>query len=530
MTKPREQEQDQKQTQPSNLDTDLEKEISDALGDVSIADLMGDSVTEQNPASDGEAIPAQGATTLPPSELALQMKRGRISAIRGDDVFVDLTGLDSKLQGVVPLRQFDRSPRLSSVMEFVVERVDETEGVVHLSRESAVSQLTWDQLQAGSMVEARVTGTNKGGLELELTGGIRAFMPAGQVDLHHIESLEEFIGQRLRCVVQQIERRSRNVVVSRRRYLEQEQAKLKQQLLHELEVGQVREGTVTNLVPYGAFVNIGGLDGLLHISDMSHTRISKPSDVVQSGQSIQVKILQFDNETQKVRLGLKQVGPDPWDNIAERFTAGMEIEGRVTRLAQFGAFVEVAEGIEGLVPISEMSWSRIQQPSQVLKEGDVVRMKVLQIDPERKRMSLSLKQSQGDPWENIAERFPRDTVVEGRVVRLVDFGAFIEITPGVEGLVHISEMSDQRIQSVEDLLKVDDKKRFRVLEVQAEDRRIKLSLKSADRPLGEQTSSADPDIGQPVVATSRPRAKKGSLKGGIGGGGGLGEGLGHLKL
>lgn len=507
-----------------DLDADLEKEISDALGDASIADLLAG--PGGDPPSDDVAGSA-GDTSPQPTEEAMQLKRGRIAAIRGDDVFVDLAGLDSKLQGVVPLRQFERSPRLGSVMEFVVERTDEAEGVMHLSRESAVSQLSWDQLQAGSAIEARATGTNKGGLELEITGGIRAFMPAGQVDLRHIDDLETFVGQRLRCVVQKVERRSRNVVVSRRRYLEQEQATLRQKLIQEIEAGQVREGTVTNLMTYGAFVDIGGLDGLLHISDMSHTHVANPADVVAVGQVVQVKILQFDAETQKVRLGLKQVGPDPWDEIDGRFPSGTEVEGRVTRLAQFGAFVEVAEGVEGLIPISEMSWSRIQHPSQVLKEGDTIRLKVLQVDPERNRMSLSLKQSQGDPWENADERFPRNTVVEGTVMRLVDFGAFVEIAQGIEGLVHISELSDRRVQRVEDILKVGDRKGFRVLEVQVDDRRMKLSLKSADRPLDESDAGVDP-ANEPT--TTRPRARKGSLKGGIGGGGGMGEGLGNLKL
>jgi len=509
-------------------DVDLEQEIADALGDASIADLM-DAGPPDASQGDEEAQAAQMSTASDASDFSMQLKRGRITSIRDDDVFVDLAGTDSKLQGVVPLKQFDRSPRPGSVMEFVVERIDEAEGLIHLSRESAVSQLSWDQLQPGAAVEARATGTNKGGLELEISGNIRAFMPAGQVDLQHVESLDVFVGQRLRCVVQKVEHRSRNVVLSRRRYLEQEQATLRKRLLEEIEVGQIREGTVTSLMPYGAFVNIGGLDGLLHISDMSHAHIAKPADAVEVGQQVQVKVLQFDGEAQKVRLGLKQLGPDPWENIEDRFRPGSEVEGRVTRLAQFGAFVEVTEGVEGLIPISELSWSRIQQPSQVLKEGDVVRLKVLQVDTERNRMSLSLKQSQGDPWENAAERFPRNTVVEGHVVRIVDFGAFVEVAPGVEGLVHISELADRRVQSVEDILKVGDEKRFRVLELQIDDRRLKLSLKSADRPLDEDLSAAEQDASG-ATPPSRPRAPKGTLKGGIGGGGGMGEGLGSLKL
>ncbi len=508
-------------------DTDLDREVAEALGDLSIEQLM-DATADSADAGGGEGT---SASQVDANQIDFEMKRGRISAVRGDDVFVDLTGTDSKLQGVVPLKQFERPPRAGSVMDFVVERVDEGEGLVHLSREGAVTKATWQQLQRGAVVEARVVATNKGGLELEMVGGIQAFMPASQIDLHHVGELEPFVGEKLRGMVQEIDRRSRTVVLSRRRHLEHERLVKRQKLLTELEEGQTREGTVTNVVQYGAFVDLGGLDGLVHISDMSYTHIQNASDAVAVGQAVTVRVLKVDKDAQKIRLGLKQVEPDPWEGIENRVHSGEQVTGRVVRTADFGAFVEIEPGVEGLLPISEISWRRINRPSDVVNESDVLRLVVLNVDGDKQRISLSLKQAQGDPWRDINEKFPRGSLVEATVVRTTEFGAFVELEAGVEGLVHISELADRRVNNVTDVVQVGHKDKFRILEISPDNHRIKLSLKAAAAGAhvpaeAGPTSTPPAKPGKPA----RPRGHDESLRGGLGSNGALGTGLGNLKL
>jgi small subunit ribosomal protein S1 len=311
--------------------------------------------------------------------------------------------------------------------------------------------------------------------------------------------------------VQDVDRRAKQVVLSRRRLLEQQAEAAKKKLWKELEEGQVREGVVRNVVDYGAFIDLGGADGLLHISDMSYSRVDKPSDVVKEGDTVRVKVLKIDHEQEKVRLGLKQVEPDPWEAVADRLKPGDQVTGKVVRLAPFGAFVELEPGIEGLLPIAEMSWRRIGKPDEIVKQGDTVRLAVLQVDPAKHRLSLSLKQAQGDPWIGAERKYERNSVVEAKVVRTTDFGAFAELEPGVEGLVHISELSDRRVRSVEDVLKEGQTEKFRVLEVDEDSRRIKLSLKAVAAPLPEQPAQEQASADR----KSRPRKPKGDLKGGL---------------
>jgi small subunit ribosomal protein S1 len=513
----------------TDLDLQLQREIDDALGDQTIEQLLEAST---GPA-DAPAVKGNpDRKPDEPAEVGFDLKRGKISAIQGEDVFVNLQGEDAKLQGVVPLRQFDRSPRVGSIMDFVVERTDESEGLVHLSREGAVTSATWQQLDRGSVVEARVASTNKGGLELEMAGGIRAFMPASQVDMRHVDDLEPLVGQKVKAMVQELDRRGRKVVLSRRRFLEHERQSQRQKLLEELEVGQTRTGTVTNIVQFGAFVDLGGLDGMVHISDMSYGRIDKPSDAVKTGQEVTVKVLKIDTEQQRIRLGLKQVGPDPWESIEVRVHAGDEVSGRVLRLTDFGAFVEVEPGVEGLLPLSEMSWKRIHNPSQAVNEQETIRLKVLQIDAEKKRLSLSLKQAQGDPWSGVESRYPPDAMVDATVLRTTTYGAFVELEPGVEGLAHVSQLTDKRVNDASEVVEVGQKKQFRVLEVDIAERRIRLSLK----PAGSETAGAQGASERPAAAEMAPkktagrRRPSGPLKGGIGQGGGMGTGLRDLKL
>ncbi len=524
-------------------DADLDQQLAEAMGDASMDDIMdtaGD--TTPNASSDASSTPdtsgtpgtadttdntaaSQDANAGQHEQLDYVIKRGRIAAVRGDDVFVELTGIDGKNQGLVPLTQFDRPPRPGSIMDFVVERFDEKEGLIILSREGAISITAWDQLRKGSIIDARCTGTNKGGLELELVGGIRAFMPASQVDIHHIENLEPYVGEKIAAMVQEIDRRGKKVLLSRRRYLEHEREKNAKKLWAELQLEQVRTGTVVRLVEFGAFVDIGGIDGLLHVSDMSHARVGKPSDVVKEGQTVEVKILKLDPEKGRISLGLKQTMPDPWLDLQNRVTVGEQVSGRVVKLTNFGAFIEIETGVEGLLPVSEMSWKRIHQPSQVVSEGDVIKLAVIAIDPQKKRLTFSLKQITDDPWAGAAQTYARNELVEGKVVRITDFGAFIELTEGVEGLVHISELSDRRVNQVGDVLTEGESKQFRVLDIDPDEHRIRLSLKAVDAPLLEGTA----EDAAAAAKKRAPRKRPDQLKGGMEGAS-LGMGLGNLKL
>ncbi|MCE9589537.1 MAG: S1 RNA-binding domain-containing protein [Planctomycetes bacterium] len=519
---------DAKATNPSQ-DEQLDREVADALEGKSVEELMNDAPA---PPAAGDASAGDAESPAEPPRIEMELKRGRITAIRDDDVFVDLTGIDAKHQGVVPLTQFERPPRLGSIMDFVVERIDEKEGVVHLSREGAVTRGTWDTLTRGAIIEARCTGTNKGGLELEMVGGIRAFMPASQADLHHIDNLETFVGQKLHAIVHEIDRKGRKVIISRRAFLEKDRAAKRIKLMAELEVGQTREGKVSSVVEYGCFVDLGGVDGLVHVSDLSYTHVNKPADVVKVGQDVTVKVLKIDKEKDRISLGLKQVAPDPWGGVGERLKPGSQVSGRVLRTADFGVFIEVEPGIEGLLPASEMSWKRHAKPSDLVKPDEVLRLAVLAVDPAKRRLTLSLKQSQGDPWVGASHTFARNTVVEATVLSTTEFGAFMELTPGVEGLVHISELADRRVNTVEDVVKPGEKHQVRVLEVDEDNRRIRLSIKAVKEPLPEAAPAAKAsDDKKPAAAPAKagkPKANP-NLKGGIAHAS-LGTGLGQLKL
>lgn len=516
----------------------LDREIAEALGDHSVEELVEQSTQPeaaseqtgetqaQNAEAGAQAEAAATGQTAASSEQAVHhdMRRGRISAIRGDDVFVDLTG--DKMQGIVPLTQFDRQPRVGSIMDFVVDRIDEGQGLVFLSREGAVSRATWEQLQRGANVEARVIASNKGGLDLEMVGGIRAFMPASQIDTRHVEELDKFVGEKLQATVQEIDRKSKRVVLSRRQYLQAQREAEKKKTLDALQEGDTVEGSVSSVVEFGAFVDLGGVDGLVHISDLSYQHVKKPQDVVKQGDKVKCKVLKIDPEKQRISLGMKQVEPDPWDGVAETIQQGENISGRVVRTANFGAFVEITPGVEGLLPLSEMSWKRIGKAEEVCKAGDIVHVKVISADLANHKITLSLKQAQGDPWEDAEALYPRHSLVNGKVISTTDFGAFVEIKTGLEGLVHISELSDRRVGKVTDVLTVGDEKEFRVLEIDPENRKIKLSLKQVSEPAPEQATAAQPQ----GKRSSAKRKKPKDLKSGLGSHDGMGMGLGDLKL
>jgi len=496
-------------------DADIERQLAQELGDQNIEQLMEN--------ADPAASPADSATPTPTAQdppSRRQLVRGRVSAIRGDDVFIDLRGSDAKNQGLVPLTQFERAPRVGSIMDFVVERLDESQGLVILSREGAVGRATWDELRRGSVVEARVISTNKGGLELEMVGGVRAFMPVSQIDLHYVEDTEPLVGQKLQAQVQEINHRSHKVVLSRRQFLESERQGKQAQLWKEIEVGQTRQGTVTGIADYGLFVDLGGVDGMVHVSDMSYSRVDQPGDVAKVGQTVQVKVLKIDREKQRIGLGMKQVEPDPWQGIADRLKAGDHVTARVVRTVDFGAFVEIEPGVEGLLPVSELSWKRVGKPSDVVNVGDVLRLVIQTLDPEKCRISLSLKQVGGDPWIGAERTYEKHSLVDATVLSITEFGAFVELTPGVEGLVHISELADHRVDRADDILTIGQKQPFRVLDVDEEKQRISLSLKAVANPPTDPSSTDsiayDSRGSSRPIGKSKARKKPGKpLKGGI---------------
>jgi small subunit ribosomal protein S1 len=520
--------QDQATPQPqaeTQSPADLDAEVQAALGDQSVDQLMQADEAKES----AEAAAAAGSKSDDEEEAVHhEIRRGRISAIRGEDVFVDVTGDVGKLQGVVPLAQFERPPRIGSIMDFVVDHIDEGQGLMFLSREGAISRTTWDSLHKGSVVEARVTGHNKGGLELELVGSIRAFMPASQVDLHHIDDFEPFVGQKVEATVTEVDRKHKKVMLSRRAHLEHVRKASKDKLMKTLEVGQVLDGKVSNVVDYGAFIDIGGVDGLCHVSDMSYTHVNKPGDVVKQGEDVQVKVLKIDKDKGRIALGMKQVQPDPWDTATAGISVGGEVTGTVIRTANFGAFISVGEGVEALLPISEISWKRINRCEDVISVGQTLRLKVLTFDPKKRKMSLSLKQIAGDPWSDAVSKYAEDSWVQGKVVSVQDFGAFVELEEGVEGLVHISELADGRVKQVTDIVNVGDEKNFRIKSIDTDKRKIGLSLRKDSGPKGgDRRGGKGGKEEVKLFKTSAKKQSKENLKGGMDLGG---VGLGGLSL
>ncbi|MGD0387413.1 MAG: S1 RNA-binding domain-containing protein [Tepidisphaeraceae bacterium] len=369
-----------------DADAKLDAQIDAALGGVSMEDLYG----FNKPPAAAEHAAEKG------------VRSGRIVSIDKENVFVDFGG---KSQGIVPLLQFQEPPQIGQELQFNVERYDSAEGLLILScKGSAAANVSWETLEVGQIVEGTVTAVNKGGLELSVKS-MRAFMPAGQVDVYHVPDLSQFLNQKMTAEVTAFERQGRNIVLSRRNVLEREREEQKKKLMEELAVGQVRRGTVRNVMDFGAFVDLGGVDGLLHVSEISFRRVRNPGEVVKVGDVVDVKILKIDRETGKLSLSLKQArGVDPWTDAGTRYAVGSPVTGRVTKIESFGAFIEVEEGIEGLLPISEISHRRIKSPAEVVKEGDTVGLVVLSVDPALRRMSFSLKQAA--PAEDAAAPAP----------------------------------------------------------------------------------------------------------------------------
>jgi small subunit ribosomal protein S1 len=410
---------------------------------------------------------------------------GTVVKITDKHAVVDI-GLKS--EGLIPLDQVldhTGAPKFAvgDQIEVVVER-EEQEGGYLVSYEKAQRNKIWDKLEEAcnskTPVKGIVLSRVKGGLTVDI--GIKAFLPGSQVEIRPVRNLDAYLGTELEVRVIKLNKKRGNVVISRKELLEEDQNAKKDVTLAGLEEGSVFTGTVKNLTDYGAFVDMGGLDGLLHITDMSWGRLTHPRDLVNVGDEIQVKVLKFDKDKQRVSLGFKQLTPDPWLDATERYPVGAQVRGRVLSVTDYGAFIELEQGIEGLVHVSEMTWSkRVKHPSKLVKPGDEVDTIILAVNPTDRRISLGMKQLQDNPWDALESKYPTGATVEGRVRNLTDFGAFIEIEDGIDGLVHVSNMSwTKRIKHPSEVLKKGEKVKAVVLGVEPENRRLSLGIKQLE--------------------------------------------------
>jgi small subunit ribosomal protein S1 len=404
---------------------------------------------------------------------------GTAVQVTGDTVVVDVGG---KSEGVIPLSEFvdeNGQMKVSVGDEFdvLIERTENENGLISLSKEKADRQKVWNALEENAVVDGRIVSRIKGGLSVDI--GVSAFLPGSQVDLRPVRNLDKLIGETFQFKIIKLNKRRGNIVLSRRVLLEELRESQRSITLKTLEEGQVVEGVVKNLTDYGAFIDLGGIDGLLHITDMSWGRVNHPSDILAVGDKINVKVLKFDREKERVSLGLKQIAPDPWLDVEIKYPVGQKVQGKVVSLTDYGAFVELEEGIEGLIHVSEMSWTkRIKHPNKILNVGDEVESVVLALDVPNRRISLGLKQVEPNPWDVIGEKFPIGTVIEGQVKNITDFGIFVGVDEGIDGLVHISDLSwTKRIKHPSELYKKGDIVKAVVLNIDRENERFSLGVK-----------------------------------------------------
>lgn len=414
----------------------------------------------------------------------LELKRndvvqGTVVQVNPDSVVIDV---GYKSEGVIPLREFanekgEINVKVGDVYDVLFGGGESDSGMINLSKEKADRQKIWNGLEEGAVVEGRIVTRIKGGLSVDI--GVNAFLPGSQVDLRPVRNLDKVIGETFRFKIIKLNKRRGNIVLSRRVLLEKERESLRSGTLENLLEDQVVEGVVKNLTDYGAFIDLGGIDGLLHITDMSWGRVKHPSDILAVGDKINVKILKFDREKERVSLGLKQIAPDPWLDVQSKYPVETKVTGKVVSLTDYGAFIELEEGVEGLIHVSEMSWTkRIKHPNKILNIGDDVESVVLALDTENRRISLGLKQVEPNPWEVIGDKFPIGTIIEGQVKNITDFGVFVGVDEGIDGLVHISDLSwTKRIKHPSEAFKKGDVVKAVVLNIDRENERFSLGLK-----------------------------------------------------
>ncbi|HKU62731.1 MAG TPA: 30S ribosomal protein S1 [Gemmatimonadales bacterium] len=392
-----------------------------------------------------------------------------------------------KSEGSVPLDEFKdpQSLKEGDEVEVFLEHLEDQEGAVVLSKKKADFMRVWEKIRVAHESDQPVEGTLvkkiKGGVVVNLMG-VDAFLPGSQIALRRVPNIDELLGQTYEFKIIKLNKRRRNIVVSRRVILENERAHKREHLMKELAVGQVRKGIVKNITDFGAFIDLGGVDGLLHITDMSYGRVSHPTEMVAIGKEVEVKILDIDWQRERISLGMKQLQSYPWQNVAARYPVGTRVQGKVVSITNYGAFVEIEPGIEGLVHISEMSWTRnVRHPSKIVSIGETIEAVVLKVDEAEEKISLGMKQTEQDPWMVLPLKYPVGTRINGKVRNLTSFGAFVEIEPGIDGLIHISDMSwTKRVQHPSEVVKKGDTVDVVILNIDAENKRISLGLKQAE--------------------------------------------------
>lgn len=415
-----------------------------------------------------------------------ELVKGRVVKITEQVVVIDV---GYKSEGIVPIAEFKEGDQIivkpGDEIDVFVKQLENNEGYVELSRADAVRLQTWDQIEKaareGNTITGRVTDRIKGGLRVDI-GGIQAFLPGSQVDVRPVRNLDSYRNKEIEIRVIKVNKKRGNIVLSRKAVLEETINNLKHQTFKDLEEGIVREGQVKNITEYGAFIDLGGIDGLLHITDMSWGRIQNPNELFKVGETIQVKILKFDRDKERVSLGYKQLIPDPWATAVERYPVGTRVKGKVASVTDYGAFIELEPGVEGLVHVTEMSWSkRVKHPSKLVSTTQEVEAVVLEVDQNNRRISLGIKQIEANPWDSIGERYGIGARVKGRVRNLTDFGAFVEIEDGIDGLVHVSDISwTKRIKHPSEALKKNQEVDAVITAIDIEGRRLSLSIKDLE--------------------------------------------------
>lgn len=434
-------------------------------GGLTFAEMFEESLQKQDAVKEGEIV------------------KGRVIEVGKDFVLVDI---GYKSEASVPTHEFSLAEgkpavHVDDVIDVYVESREDDSGLVIVSKEKADKLRVWDDISAAAerdeLVDGVVVARVKGGLSVDI--GVKAFLPGSQVDLRPIRNLDKLIGQKFKFKVIKFNKKRGNIVLSRRVLLEQEREELKKETLKKLAEGEVLTGVIKNLTEYGAFVDLGGIDGLLHITDMSWGRINHPSEMFNIGDEVKVKVLKFDPETERVSLGYKQITEDPWANAAEKFPVGKRVNGKVVSLTDYGAFVEIEPGVEGLVHVSEMSWTkRVKHPSKLVNVGDAVEALVLDIDVSQKRISLGIKQTEANPWTLLGEKYPVGAVIKGAVRNITDFGIFVGVEEGIDGLVHVSDLSwTHRVKHPSELYKKGDEVEAVVLNIDVENERFSLGIK-----------------------------------------------------
>src|SRR5438034_1158597 len=408
--------------------------------------------------------------------------KGRILEIRPREVLVDV---GYKSEGVIPLTEFDdiESLEVGDEVDVLLERLENEEGMVVLSKEKAAYRQNWNKIvgvfEGDGLIKGKVKSVVKGGLMVNI--GVEAFLPASQIDVVPPKDLQQFVGNTYDFKIVKLNDDRKNVVLSRREVIEQERSEKRQKFMEGVNVGDRVTGTVKNITDFGAFIDLDGMDGLLHVTDMTWGRLGHPSELLKVGQQLEVVVLDINKEKERVSLGLKQTQKNPWDEIEKSFTIGSKVKGKIRNMTAYGAFVELEEGIDGMIHVSDLSWTRkINHPSEMFKKGDEIEAVVIDIDKVNQRISLGIKQLTEDPWKTIDEKYKIGDLVKGKVTKLASFGAFVQLQDDIDGLVHISQLSEDHVTKVKDVLKVGQEVEARVIKVDKIERRIGLSIKAAN--------------------------------------------------